>query len=174
MDNTKDKEIKNRIQTHEAMIESLQTQLREVTRNRPYGPIKGAWLKTMKACTSPFASYNKSVTSYLEDPSLHRLEKDINKIQDLCLFLQKNPKAVSTEKKLIKSKIKLMKLEQKILANPAYISQKYDDSMNVKETLEEVSNTKLALDGLELVLKTIMNKNTGIAEPSLKEDSNPA
>ena len=141
----KEKEIRQKIEQHEALIESLRTHLKETQNNKAYGPTKGYWLKTVQACTSPFAKLNKSIESYLADPDLHNLEKDILKLQDICIKFYKNQNKLDTQNKITKAQLKLSKLKEKILANPAYISQKYSDEMNVKETLDEAENLQNVL-----------------------------
>ena len=162
--NQKNEEIKGRIDSHNAMIESLKTQLKEAEKQRPYGSMREGWLKTMKAMTSPFANYNRNIQSYLKDPELHDLEKDIIKLQDFCLKIQEKHLKFNTLKKVTKSEEKLFKLEQKVLANPAYISQRYNESMNVNETLEEVSHMKRFFDDLKNRFKIRIPLTAGVEE----------
>ncbi len=162
--NQKNEEIKSRIDTHNAMIESLKTQLKEAESQRPYGSMREGWLKTMKAVTSPFANYNRNIQSYLKDPELHELEKAITKIQDFCLKMHNTHSKFKNIKQVIKSEIKLSKLEQKVLANPAYISQRYSESMNINETFEEVSHMKRFFDELKNRFKAHIPLTAGVKE----------
>jgi len=164
MTKQKNEEIKNKINTHNAMIESLNAQLKEAKSLRPYGSTRSLWLQSMKAMTSPFANYNRNIQSYIADPELHNLEKEIIKLQDFCLKIQKKHLKFNNLKKVIKSEAKLLKLEQKVLANPAYISQRYGESMNINETFEEVSHIKGFFSELKDKFKIHIPLTTGVKE----------
>jgi hypothetical protein len=153
-------ELEKTIKNHEAIIHSYRTQLNEVNLTKKW------WLKSMKACTTPFAMYNKNINSYLSDPELHNLAKDTLKLQDICLKIQKTHHTLKTENKVIKAELKLFKLEQKVLANPAYISQRYNDLMNVKETLEEVLRTKELITGIKDLFKLQVITQMGFSDSS--------
>lgn len=161
---TKTNEIKDQIKIHKAMIESLSAQLKEKESNKPYSDAKKVWLQTLKVCTKPFAIYHKNVSSYLEDPELYVLEKDIIKIQDTCLKITLSSNTFSSEKQITKAIKKLEKLEKKILANPSYISQRYKDCMNVKETLDEVLNVRTFLFELKNMLIAQILTQPGITK----------
>jgi hypothetical protein len=161
---TKTNEIKEQIRVHKAMIESLSIQLKEKKSNKPYSDVKKAWLQTMKVCTKPFAVYHKNINSYLDDPEIYALEKDIIKIQDACLKITLNSSTFTSEKHITKAIQKLIKLEKKILANPSYISQRYEDCMNVKETLDEVLNVRTFLFELKNMLTAQILTQPGITK----------
>ena len=75
---TKIEELQTTITNHEAVIETYKIQLNEVKYNHdPYGVTKKWWLKSMRACTTPFAAYNKNINSYLDDPDLHNHPLDL-------------------------------------------------------------------------------------------------
>ncbi len=162
-------DIKTRIDTHSAIIESLKTQLKEARNQRPYGSMREGWLKTMKAVTSPFAAYNKNIQSYLKDPQLHELAKDIIKLQNFCLKILKKRDKIKELKAITKFEEKLLKLEQKVLANPAYLSERYDKSMNVKETLEESFNLKSYLHELKNKFQVQVSLSIGDTEEKALE-----
>ena len=81
-----------------------------------------------------------------------------------CLKIQEKHLKFNTLKKVTKSEEKLFKLEQKVLANPAYISQRYNESMNVNETLEEVSHMKRFFDDLKNRFKIRIPLTAGVEE----------
>ena len=163
------KELESTIRNYDAMLESLKKQLAETKKQDPYGPVRKAWLVTMKTCTEPFAKYNKNINAYMEDPDLYKLEKDINKLQEIVFKTYENYKSYNSEKKIIKRLLKISKIEEKVLANPAYISQKYDDSMNVEKTLGNTSDAKTLLSELLITLKVQILPQAGldkIADPA--------
>jgi hypothetical protein len=135
--------IEEKLEAQIALNVSLKIRLNELSSSQSYGSTKGAFLKTMKVMTSPFARYHQNLNTYLENPDLHQLEKDIIRVQDLCVKIPN--KNLNSEKKIFKIKEKLFELENKVLANPAYLSHSYSESLNVKETLEEVEHAYTAL-----------------------------
>ena len=179
MPKTKEKsdEIRQEIQLHRDMIGSLRVKLKEVEDHDPYAQLKEYYLKSMRAMTSPFARYNNNLRKQLNDPELYLLEKDTIQIQNLCLKCLNNQSNYNNLKKITKFKTKLAILEKKVLANPAYISQRYDDFVNVKETFEELSHVKHFLSGLEDMLKVQILTSPGIANNAneiLEKIANPA
>jgi len=172
----KTEEIRNKIKMHREMIGSLRASLKEAENNSPYGPTKQFYLETMKSITEPLANYNRNVKKYLADPYLFNLEKDINKLQEIVFKTYENYKSYNSEKKIIKRLLKMLKIEKRILANPAYISQSYPDSMNVKETLDEYVNVRAFLNELQDMLKVHHVSTNGIADTpgsTLENVANP-
>ncbi len=140
MNEEKTKEIRDRIKTHRAMIESLRIQLKDVEDNKPYGSMKELYLKTMKGMTSPFANYNKNVSSYLKDPDLHRLKGSLNKAKKFMLkVLKEGDKLIVSLSKISKKIEKLSKIEKAIIENPAHIKgfSQSKDTVNELNTLKE-------------------------------------
>ena len=145
----KKKQIQEKIKTHAAMLDSLHSELKRLENDKNNNPAKEAWLKAVLYITNPFARFNKSAKQQIADPELFDLLKDINKLQDLIIKVLNNPQKLKSQKAIEKTQKKLQVIKDKILANPAYISQRYSDSMNVKETLEEWQNADTFLSGMK-------------------------
>tara|TARA_B100001765_G_scaffold84713_1_gene51836 strand:- start:218 stop:739 length:522 start_codon:yes stop_codon:yes gene_type:complete len=151
------------IKEMEKEIDSLKAKLKQEKGKRPYGSAKGVWLNSMRIATSPFATYHKSIQGYLQDPELHEFAKLIRKTQDFCLKIQKKKDAFSSSK-VLKTIEKLVIIENKVLNHSVYINEKYKESMNVKETLEEVNNLKDRLREREEKFKICMSTEQGVTE----------
>lgn len=109
----------------------------EVKQKKHYGALKGAWLKSMKAMSSPFANYNKNVQGYLEDPELHEFNKQVIKLKTFCEKLYGNKKALTNISKIPKNLSKLYRLTTEIVNHPVYSNKRYENSMNVEGVLKE-------------------------------------
>ena len=116
--------IKNNIKDHELSIKSLKEELGAVENETPHNKFKDAYLKTMKACTNPFAKYNKDINSCLRDPKLYYLKKDIYKAEKFIkkiLSLNKKTLKLTKVEKYLKA---LDKVQEPLLISNKEISEK--------------------------------------------------
>jgi len=132
--------LKSRIKAHRAMIESLRTQIKAIEQDRPYGSTKNAWLKTVKCLTSPFASANKNVNEYINNPDLYHLKDTFEEAEKLLAKINDNDEKLFNLKYVEKFLEKLEEIEKAIYENPAMITSDLsnDDETKILTKLEQV------------------------------------
>jgi len=164
-------QLKSRIKAHRAMIESLRTRIKEIEADRPYGSTKGAWLKTVKFMTSPFASANKNVTSYMNDPDLYELH---DLFEDAEKFLKKvhdQDEKLHSKEHVEKFLEQLTKIQEAILKNSAYISTRYSEESGEQFTkiLSKLEQVKALLNNQKRLLEFKQEEKIEITETEAVE-----
>ena len=145
--------IEEELAANKKIADSLKENLKEAKKQRPYGTTRGLWLSSMKAITGPFAAYNESIHEYLKDPELHQFRKLVTKTQNLIAKITKRKNSFNNHRKVLLYLEKLVASEAKMLLHPVYTAKKYDDAMNVEETLNELQVVKNFLCKLEQMFK---------------------
>jgi hypothetical protein len=152
--------IKNEIKNHEISIKSLKDELNIVKNKKPYNGFKGAYLKTMRTCTNPFANYNKNINNYLKDPKLHYLKKDIEKAEKFIkkiLNLNEETLKISKIEKYLKA---LDKVQVPLLLNSKPILQRIPPRQKLKldKTLKALKVINEWLFDQKLLLNVEINE----------------
>ena len=119
-----EKSIKNKIKDHEISIKSLKEQLETMEDEVPHNKFKNAYLKTMKACTNPFAKYNKNINNCLKDPKLYYLKKDIDKAEKFIKKIYNLNKKTLKPSKIERYLKALNNIQEPLLRSSKGISEK--------------------------------------------------